>query len=327
MSSTFQFSAVERLFARLGLGPVRTVEPLSGGQLNTALRVDKEHVLRYREAPLATGSLKREAAVLERLGGRIPAATVVTTGTDDLLGEFIVQKWVPGQNLLRAWLENPDVGAREYWIAQWLEAVRGIHDERFQQPGEFSDGLLKSYPSWRNYVEARIRKRLDLLMRVPAMDRELILVAERYVRRQAPVLEDGPFCLIHRDLHFANVLVDGPNLTAILDFELAEVGTPDYELDTIFRFLRYPSFFAEPAVAARVTPTRFASVWGRLKRGCPEMFQFRHLRERLCLYALDRDLSCLHQIYVGRPGSEQMANATIRRLEEVLQGRYGPDEI
>ncbi|HTE17994.1 MAG TPA: phosphotransferase, partial [Armatimonadota bacterium] len=177
----------------------------------------------------------------------------------------------------------------------------------------------------RTYIESRLRKRLDLLMRVPAVDREFLLAAERYVRRQSPVLVDGPCCLIHRDLHFGNVLVDGPHLTAILDFELAESGPPDYELDTIFRFLSAPWLFAEPSAGSGVTPARFASVWIRLKRGYPEMFAVSRLRERLSLYALDHALSSLIRAYGGGWGAEAARDATLQRIGEILQGRYGPE--
>jgi aminoglycoside phosphotransferase (APT) family kinase protein len=319
-----RLSEVERIFARHRLGAVRLVEPLPGGQLNTALRVNRTHVLRYREASVATGSLIREVAVLKLLAGRVPAPEVEASGIDDILGEYVIHKWIPGQNLLQAWLENPDVAVREWWIREWIAAVQGIHEERFPRCGELPHGELKEYPTWRGYIEARVRKRLDLLMRIPTSDRALVLTTERYLRRQAPVLEDGPFCLVHRDLHFANVLVEGPRVAAIVDFELAEVGTPDYELDTIFRFLRYPWLFAPPEQASRVTPARFASVWIRLKRGYPEMFNVRYLRERLCLYALDHDLSCLIQAYSGRWG-ESGVEVTLRRIGDILQGRYGPE--
>lgn len=43
-------------------------------------------------------------------------------------------------------------------------------------------------------------------------------------------------------------------------------------------------------MAQGLTPARFASVWIRLKRGYPELFNVGYLRERLCLYALDREL-------------------------------------
>jgi aminoglycoside phosphotransferase (APT) family kinase protein len=294
------------------------------------VRVNGEYVVRWREAARSTGSLKREAAILERLRPRIPAPEVIACGVDEHLGEFILQRWIAGRNLLQAWLDNPDVSTREWWMLQWTEALRAIHEERFPRPGDLPEGRLREYPTWRNYVETRVRRRLDQLMRAPSMDRDLILAAERYVRRQAPALEDGPFCLIHRDLHFANVLVQGPHLVAILDFELAEAGPPDYELDTIYRFLRYPSAFVTGAAGVRVTPQRFASVWFRLRRGYPEMFATRRLRERLCLYALDHDLSMLLQLYAVRgttPGSgvDASVDRTLRRIGEILQNRYGPE--
>jgi aminoglycoside phosphotransferase (APT) family kinase protein len=322
-----RFPEVDRLFARHGLGTIESVQPLTGGRLNHAVRVNEGYVLRWREPARSTGSLQREVAILARLGDRVPAPKVLASGLNEMLGEYVIQTWIPGQNLLRAWLAHPEVTTREWWLREWIDTIRAIHAERFARPGSWVGGELQEAPSWRLYVERRVRKRLDLLMRVPGMDRQLVLAAERYLKRTAPVLEDGAFCLIHRDLHFANVLVEGPHLTGILDFELAEVGPPDYELDTIYRFLRYPAAYAEPGSAARVNPTRFASVWMRLRRQYPELFTVPHLRERLCLYALDYELSCLLQASGNRwdrAGEAAMSVAT-GRIGEILQGRYGPE--
>src|SRR5205814_5222766 len=118
--------------------------------------------------------------------------------------------------------------------------------------------------------------------------------------------------------------VEGPHVTAILDFELAEAGPLDYELDALYRFLRYPWLYGDAETAAYLTPARFASVWVRLKRAYPELFAVRHLRQRLCLYALDHDLSCLAQAYGGRWGAEAAAETALGRLREVLEGTYGP---
>ena len=318
------YAEMERVFARHGLGAVLSVEPLSGGQLNSAARVNGQYVIRCRDAAFATGSLRREAVLLTRLRGRVPVPQPVATGVHDILGEYLIETWVPGRTLLRAWLDTPDVTTREWWTRDWIAALQALHAERFPHPGELPDGELKGYPSWRACMESRVRKRLDQLARLPAANRSFVIAVEKYFRRHAPVLEDGPFCLIHRDLHFGNVLVDGPHLAAILDFELAESGPPDYELDTIYRFLRYPWLFVEPAEAAEVTPSRFATVWGRLKRAYPELFAVRHLRQRLCLYALDRDLSALVQAYSGRAGGTGL-DAILGRLEEILQDRYGPE--
>lgn len=316
---------MERLFARHKLGAVSTLESLSGGQLNTVVRVNHDWVLRCREATRSTGSLKREAALLPRLAGRVPVAEVVAVGMDELLGEYVVQRSVPGKSLLEAWSGNPDVQTREWWLVQWAASIHALHEERLPAPGTFVGGELRRSESWRTHIEGRIRKRLDQLMRLPASDRDFILAAERFARRLAPVLEDGPCCLIHRDLHFGNVLVNGPHLAALLDFELAEAGPPDYELDTIYRFLRYPWLYGPPELASRMTPARLASVWMRVRRGYPAMFAAHHLRERLSLYALDHDLSCLVQGYSGRWGTASAVEAALARIREILRGEYGPE--
>ena len=323
---------IERLFGRLNLGPLKTLERLTGGQLNAAYRINGEWVLRCRESHRVTGSLEREAKVIARLAGRVPAAEVHAHGLDETLGEYLLQRWVPGRNLFEAWMTTPDVSAREWWMRQLTASLQALHEERFPKPGDLPSGELRPSNSWRAYIEGRIRKRLDQLMRVPSMDREMILAAEKYLRRMSPVLEDGPFCLIHRDLHFGNVLVDGPKVTAVLDFELAEVGPPDYELDTIYRFLRDPASFAGNELCASASPVRFASVWVRLKRGYPELFAARHLRERLSLYALDRGLSTLQQLSSGNgpgwrsnAGTEAAVAATVRHVGEIMQGQYGPE--
>jgi hypothetical protein len=142
-----RFAEVDRLFARHGLGPVTTVQPLPGGRLNHAVRVNATHVLRWRDPSRATGSLKREVGVLKRLGGRVPAPEVVASGLDEMLGEYVVQHYIPGENLLYAWLENPDVATREWWLMEWVAAIRGIHSERFPRPGEWSNGELKEASS------------------------------------------------------------------------------------------------------------------------------------------------------------------------------------
>lgn len=288
------------------------------------LRINGEWVLRTRDATRSTGSLVREAALLPRVASKVRVPELMASGIDDLMGEYLIQRWVPGQTLLRAWLANPDCASREWWLMQWVASVRAIHEHRFPGPGELVGGEFRQAASWRKYIEGRVRKRCDLLMKVPAMDRELVLAVERFVRRLAPVLEDGPNCLIHRDLHFGNAMVDGPHLVALLDFELAEVGPPDYELDTIFRFLQYPALFGEPDMAAGLTPARFASVWIRLKRGYPELFNVGYLRERLWLYALDRELSTLQQVYRSAWGQERAIAEILQWIGQILQGRYGP---
>lgn len=315
-------SPLQRVFHRWGLGEVRSVERLSGGRLNRVARVNGEYVLRCREPHAITGSLEREAAVLPLLEGRIVTPPVVAHGLDEMLGEYLIQRWIPGQNLLTAWLTNPDVPTREWWIEQWIAGMKAIHEVRFAAPGEFVNGVFEPAASWQTHFENRFHQRVNRLMRAQGANRSLVVAAERYVRRHRNVLGDVPCCLVHRDLHFGNMLVDGPRVTAFLDFELAQSAPVEYELDAILRFLKAPQGFAPPEFAAQVSAARFASVWVRLKRGYPELFHAPGLAERLPLYALDHALSCLLQSYAGRWGDEPSRVALTELVVDILDGRY-----
>jgi hypothetical protein len=55
------------------------------------------------------------------------------------------------------------------------------------------------------------------------------------------------------------------------------------------------------------------------------MFAVSRLRERLSLYALDHALSSLIRAYGGGWGAEAARDATLQRIGEILQGRYGPE--
>jgi len=311
---------MHRIFQRAGLGEVRSVEPLAGGSLNRVTRVNGEYVLRCRPPQCITGSLEREVLVLRELGGRVFTPAVVAHGLDEMLGEYLIQRWIPGRSLLSAWLANPDVPTREWWLEQWIAGMKAIHELRYPAPGEFTPAGFQPAYTWQVYFESRLQRRVDRLMRVQNSNRALVLAAERYVRRNRGALVDQPCCLIHRDLHFGNILVDGPRLAAFLDFELAEVGPLDYELDTILRFLTAPGGFADPAQAGETTPVRFASVWVRLKRGYPELFAAPHLPLRLSLYALDRALSRLLQCHNAGWGREEAREQICQEMDSLLQG-------
>lgn len=317
---------ISRLFARHRLGPVDEVAAVSGGRLNQVLRVNETLILRCRPPSIATGSLAREAAVLDILNGSVRTARVIASGLDDIVGEYIIQENVPGRTLLDAWLATPDVNYREWWLTQWIAAIQAIHEHALPGPGEFCGGSLKPATTWRSYVEGRIRTRVDALLRLPGADRPMLSAVEQHVRKHGRCLYDQPAVLIHRDIHFGNVMVDGADLTAVLDFELAEAGPVDYELDAIYRFLLQPWCYVPDGKAASITSRRFATVWPRLRRAYPAPFQTPQLRVRLGMYALDHALSSMLQAYSGRwRGGAPLAESAAGSVAAVLSGRYGPD--
>ncbi|MFE3515377.1 phosphotransferase [Streptomyces sp. NPDC059166] len=65
------------------------------------------------------------------------------------------------------------------------------------------------------------------------------------IRRRARTMADRPFTLLHGDLHRLNLIVDKADDLWAIDWELAMIGDPLYDLATHLHLMRYSSLEAE----------------------------------------------------------------------------------
>lgn len=61
------------------------------------------------------------------------------------------------------------------------------------------------------------------------------------LRNQVAGLAHRPFCLLHADLHRENFILDPRDQLWVIDWELAMVGDPLYDLATHLHLMRYPA--------------------------------------------------------------------------------------
>jgi hypothetical protein len=109
----------------------------------------------------------------------------------------------------------------------------------------------------------------------------------------------------------------------VLDFEAALAAPPDYELDQLARFLRWPSLFLTETPG--ITAAAFRGVWSGLRRLYPELFQAPALPTRLALYSLEYDLAALRDCLTGvwdRP----VLRHVLARMEAALDEKTVPDD-
>jgi aminoglycoside phosphotransferase (APT) family kinase protein len=290
---------IARLFDAHGLGPVRHVAPMRGGQINQTLLVNGDLVLRVRPLGKKDGAFLTERRLYERLRGRAPVPEVLALDTSREVAPFdwVVQRRLPGESLARLWLGAGE-RQRGWLLSQVAETMRALHDERFPACGGFRAGELQPAFSWAAYLDERFERRLQRLHTFPNADRVLLGAIDAFRRRHRGALDDGPIGLVHRDLHFGNLLAEGHRLTGLLDFEAAVAAPPDYELDQVARFLRFPVLFVEEE--PRPAPAHYGGVWDALRRAYPGPFHVRDLTVRLSLYSLEYDLAALRDCYAGR---------------------------
>jgi aminoglycoside phosphotransferase (APT) family kinase protein len=315
---------VEQVLARHGLGPVRSIRRLEGGQINAAYLVNGDMVLRVRPVGKDGAAFRKERALFERLRGQVPVPEVVALDEsgEALPAAYLICRRAPGESLARVWL-GAGPRQRAWLLGQLAELLRAVHAVDFPACGDLTGGELQPAPSWRDYLAGRFRRRLAIVRALPGAPRELLNAVEAFHRGGAPALEAGSARLVHRDLHFGNVLAEENRITALLDFEAAVAAPPDYELDQLARFLRWPSLFLTemPGVEAEA----FRGVWSGLRGAYPELFQAPQLATRLAVYALEYDLAALRDCLTGvwdRPVQQHV----LARMEAALAKKVAPPD-
>jgi hypothetical protein len=71
-------------------------------------------------------------------------------------------------------------------------------------------------------------------------DLGLSRVSFKWLREHVRGLQERPFCLLHADLHRENFIVDPDQRLWTIDWELAMLGDPLYDLATHLYLMRYP---------------------------------------------------------------------------------------
>lgn len=221
---------VSEILGAFGLSPVAYLghEPIAAGTINTNLCVETSagrRFLRVNEGKSAD-DVAREAAIV----GHVAAAGVstpvpypdVTTGQPYARwrGQIVsLFPWLPGRTLARA-----DVTAQH--AGQVGRALGRLH----RAGATFPDHR----PS--RYEPAEIDRRVQKIEAVaiplgdPLLTDALALLKPELAALARDRWSDLPAGLIHGDLFIDNVLFDGDEMVALLDFEQASWGRLAYDL-------------------------------------------------------------------------------------------------
>jgi aminoglycoside phosphotransferase (APT) family kinase protein len=281
-------------------------------------------VLRVRPVEKDGSSFRKEAALFARLRGRVPVPEIVVLDeSGELLpAAYMICRRVPGETLARVWLQ---AGPRQrVWLmGQLAELLRGLHEVEFPACGDLPGGELRPAESWRDYLNARLRRRLAIVRALPGAPRALLDAVEAFYQTESAALAAGAARLVHRDLHFGNILVEGDRITGVLDFEAALAAPPDYELDQIARFLNGPGVFLTDMPA--VTAEAFRGVWSGLREAYPELFHTPQLGTRLAVYALEYELAVLRDCLTG-VWDRTVQQRVMARMEAALANRILPPD-
>jgi aminoglycoside phosphotransferase (APT) family kinase protein len=124
--------------------------------------------------------------------------------------------------------------------------------------------------------------------------------------------------LVHGDLTFENVLWDGDEVTALIDFEWARPAPPDLELDVFLRFCAYPALHVAYDYEAQTKPEAYEEVPAWLAEDYPQLFAAHDLRDRLRVYAIAFELRQLLMLPPPPPARDLDTTHPLPRLLQLL---------
>lgn len=242
------------------------------------------HVVRVNRQP--TQRLRREAQLCQALPNAPWAPTIVAYG-GEVGGDYLIVERHPGAPLSRSW---PDMGSsqRVSAIAQLADILRSVHATPKPAGVAFIDSppQMLSPANLGNPISP-LYTGLDRLAKLPTTDPDLVAVAKDKLGKAASAIDDhSADFLIHGDVTFENVLWDGKQVTALVDFEWCREGPADLDLDVLLRFFAIPHGHVAEDYVERTRPQDYLQAPQWLADAYPELFGHASLADRLWIYAL-----------------------------------------
>ncbi len=184
-----------------------TLEPLGVGWDNTAYLVDRAWVFRFPRRKIALPLNARELALLPVVAPRLPLPVPVPTkigrATDAFAWPFAGCRFLPGQTVAAAGLDDARRAALAEPLARFLAALHAFPVEEAAALGAKPDEIGKLDVEHR---ERQASAGLDELRAAGALDADVVPGLKRAL--DVPPHSDFRPALVHGDLYGNHVLVD-----------------------------------------------------------------------------------------------------------------------
>ena len=274
--------------------------------------------------------LRREATIGPHLPAEVNYPEVIAYGKGTGFDWLVVRRRA-GNVLSRSW-PTMSPAQRRLAVRQLAYMLRALHnstspvgleDMGAPQLLKGGQGQDPTTPLLVGLERTRASKHVDSALIDALVD---------LVRGTSRVLE--PFdvqTLIHGDLTFENVLWDGAQVTALIDFEWSRAAPADLDLDVMLRFCAYPDLHVAEDYADQTSAEDYEDVPWWLREDYPQLFAFPHAAERLRLYAIAYDVRDLLAFPPEVPAVKLPPEHAVNRLARLVARRSyldhftGPD--
>lgn len=196
---------------------VENLRALTGGASRTTWAFDAVTGAQHRALILRTGppddvhaGMELEAAVQSAAaatGAPVPTVLIASNSTAALGNPFLICDEIAGETIVRRIQRRLDDDGRRRLLVQCASALAAIHRARTDAPGLAEQDQLGEW-----------HQRLDEMGDTTAT----FEWAFRWLADNRPPA--SPMVLVHGDFRMGNLIVDGSDLAAVLDWELVHIG-------------------------------------------------------------------------------------------------------
>lgn len=285
----------------------------------------KDYVVRVNRD--ASMRLYREAVLSQVLPPEVGYPPVIQHG-GEMGSDWLLLERLPGVSLSRAW-PHMSTDQRRRAVRQLSERLRIVHQTACPRLDGLTDvpQLLVPAPTGGQAVSKLIAG-LERASTFRHVDAGVVGDAIEMVNDLASSLD--PFdavTVVHGDITFENVLWDGENVNAVLDFEFARPGPPDLDLDVLLRFISLPHLHVPAEYEAQTKVEDYADVPWWMAEDYPEIFAHPRQFDRSRLYSIAWDVRELLAFPPNEPLHTVHRHHPYRRLANVLRGSSYLDRL
>lgn len=213
----------------------KRLEKLGHGWDNTVFIVEKEYVFRFPRREIAINPLKIEGKLLPKLKDYLsityPIPIFYGEGDFDYPAPFLGYSYISGTFPIG--LTDNQRALSTKTLARFLNKLHAFPVQIAQANGVQQDH--------RNLTDIKLRKE-KMLNFISVIGHHLnekeYQVIVNYMEQLKTVRVEKKYALLHGDLHFKNMLVDGTGrITGIIDWGDINIGHPACDLNVVYSFL------------------------------------------------------------------------------------------
>lgn len=279
---------LQYIFDSYALGKVENFFRNSAWFINKVYTINNSLILKIytSEDPLA---LEKETYCYTKFKDLLPVPELlVSDGSKTFCPySFLIASKLPGKNLYSVWHLLNDLERKEM-IKQLCVFLKRVHQLPY-------DDFMTKFPSsydgeWGKQIISKIEASLNLCLKKSSIPQTLATDIGHFLKIHQDKLVKQNIWLVHRDIHFDNILVEKWNITGMIDFERIIVGSCDFILSMIKRMSLFPTKYMSEADEPYAKKEDYARLLEWFEAYYPELFDFEELAIRLACYDIEYQL-------------------------------------